>query len=93
MPRRPDIPPLGREDLDPDPFVQFAVWFDRAAEEAPLAEAMTLATVDADGSPDARMVLLKGADAARLPLLQQPLLGQGRTARRPARGGADPLLA
>ena len=26
----------------------------------PLAEAMTLATVDADGAPDARMVLLKG---------------------------------
>ena len=63
MPRRPDIPPLGREDLEPDPFVQFAVWFDRASEEAPLAEAMTLATVDSDGAPDARMVLLKGVDA------------------------------
>jgi pyridoxamine 5'-phosphate oxidase len=62
MPRRPDIPPLSRDDLDPDPFRQFAIWFERASDEAPLTEAMTLATVDADGSPDARMVLLKGFD-------------------------------
>jgi pyridoxamine 5'-phosphate oxidase len=46
-----------------DPFALFALWF----EEARLAEindpeAMTLATVDADGLPDARMVLCKGAD-------------------------------
>jgi pyridoxamine 5'-phosphate oxidase len=62
MPRRPDMAPLRRSDLDPDPIAQFTVWFDRAAEEAPLTEAMTLATVDADGNPDARMVLLKGWD-------------------------------
>jgi pyridoxamine 5'-phosphate oxidase len=54
--------PLRREDLDPDPIVQFTAWFERAREEAPLTEAMTLATVDADGLPDARMVLLKGWD-------------------------------
>jgi pyridoxamine 5'-phosphate oxidase len=59
-PRRPDLPPLGRSDLRADPFTQFEVWFDRALEEAPLAEAMTLATVDLSGHPDARMVLLKG---------------------------------
>jgi pyridoxamine 5'-phosphate oxidase len=39
---------------------QFAVWFERALAEVPLAEAMTLATVDGAGRPDARMVLLKG---------------------------------
>ncbi len=33
------------------------------ASEVPLREAMTLATVDAEGHPDARMVLLKGFDA------------------------------
>ena len=54
------MPPLRREALDPDPLVQFAGWFERASSEAPLAEAMTLATVDAGGVPDARMVLLKG---------------------------------
>lgn len=57
------MPPLRRRDLDPDPLAQFAAWFERAAHEAPLPEAITLATVDADGAPDARMVLLKGADS------------------------------
>ena len=62
MPRRPDIPPLSRADLAADPIAQFGAWFERASEQAPLAEAMTLATLDADGGPDARMVLLKGFD-------------------------------
>jgi pyridoxamine 5'-phosphate oxidase len=60
MPRRPDLPPLSRAQLHEDPMEQFAAWFERALEEAPLAEAMTLATVDEQGRPDARMVLLKG---------------------------------
>jgi pyridoxamine 5'-phosphate oxidase len=55
-------PPLRRADLDPDPIAQFEAWFGRAREQVPLAEAMTLATVDQSGSPDARMVLLKGVD-------------------------------
>lgn len=55
------MPELRRDQLDPDPFAQFAAWFERAAEEVALPEAMTLATVDAEGRPDARMVLLKGA--------------------------------
>ncbi|MGI8461690.1 MAG: pyridoxamine 5'-phosphate oxidase [Solirubrobacterales bacterium] len=59
-PRRPDLPPLGRSDLRSDPMDQFALWFERALAEVPLAEAMTLATVDLSGHPDARMVLLKG---------------------------------
>src|SRR6185437_8486356 len=59
-PRRPENQPLRREDLVEDPIEQFATWFEEASATAPLAEAMTLATVDADGAPDARMVLLKG---------------------------------
>ncbi len=62
MPRRPDMPALRRADLDPDPVAQFSAWFDLAEREVPLAEAMTLATVDRAGDPDARMVLLKGFD-------------------------------
>jgi pyridoxamine 5'-phosphate oxidase len=62
-PRRPDSPPLDRERVAPDPIDQFRDWWERAAEEVPLPEAMTLATVDADGAPNARMVLLKGVDA------------------------------
>jgi pyridoxamine 5'-phosphate oxidase len=56
------MPPLRREDLDPDPIGQFESWFELAREEVPLAEAMTLASVDQAGAPDARMVLLKGVD-------------------------------
>ena len=59
-PRRPESPPLDREQLKDDPLAQFAEWFEEARVAVPLAEAMTLATVDADCSPDARMVLLKG---------------------------------
>lgn len=59
---RHPLPPLRRSDLDPDPIAQFRNWFERAREQVPLAEAMTLATVDQSGSPDARMVLLKGVD-------------------------------
>ncbi|HKH14444.1 MAG TPA: pyridoxamine 5'-phosphate oxidase [Solirubrobacterales bacterium] len=60
MPRRPDMPPLQRSALADDPIAQFTDWYERAVKEVPLVDAMTLATVDADGSPDARMVLLKG---------------------------------
>ena len=59
-PRRADLPPLSRSSLHADPMEQFAVWFERALAEVPLAEAMMLATVDLSGNPDARMVLLKG---------------------------------
>jgi pyridoxamine 5'-phosphate oxidase len=51
---------VDREHLADDPIEQFAVWFAEAQGDVPLAEAMTLATVDENGSPDARMVLLKG---------------------------------
>ena len=62
-PRREDLPDLQREALADDPFEQFKSWFALAREEVPLAEAVTLATVDADGDPNARMVLLKGFGA------------------------------
>ncbi|HSV19268.1 MAG TPA: pyridoxamine 5'-phosphate oxidase [Casimicrobiaceae bacterium] len=50
--------------VDRDPFAQFARWFDEAvAAHLPEPNAMTLATVGADGRPSARIVLLKGVDA------------------------------
>jgi pyridoxamine 5'-phosphate oxidase len=64
MPRRPDMPALRREQLHDDPIEQFREWFERAEREAVLPEAVSLATVDERGAPDARMVLLKGFDAA-----------------------------
>jgi len=54
------MPPLHRSALADDPIAQFREWYDAAAREVPLADAMTVATVDGDGAPDARMVLLKG---------------------------------
>ncbi|HVG04179.1 MAG TPA: pyridoxamine 5'-phosphate oxidase [Burkholderiaceae bacterium] len=46
-----------------DPIAQFSVWWDDAsAAQVREANAMTLATADADGKPAARTVLLKGFD-------------------------------
>ncbi len=46
-----------------EPFRLFKEWFENAkAKEPNDPNAMALATVDADGLPDARMVLLKGVD-------------------------------
>jgi pyridoxamine 5'-phosphate oxidase len=59
-PRRQENPPLDREVAASDPIEQFGAWFAEAERAAPLPEAMTLATVDAGGAPNARMVLLKG---------------------------------
>jgi pyridoxamine 5'-phosphate oxidase len=46
-----------------DPFALFAAWLDEATASEPAdPNAMALATVDSDGLPDVRMVLLKGLD-------------------------------
>lgn len=55
----PPLPLLPEED----PFALFQEWLREASKSEPNdPNAMTLATVDADGLPDARMVLLKGLD-------------------------------
>lgn len=56
--------PLERDALAPDPLQQFDGWFQEAIR-ADLLEvnAMCVATVDKDGRPSARMVLLKAYDA------------------------------
>ena len=47
-----------------DPFALVRAWLDEARRSEPNeANAMALATADADGMPNVRMVLLKGADA------------------------------
>ncbi len=56
--------PLDITDVDPDPVVQWTRWYDEAvAAEVVEPNAMVLSTVDLDGQPDARFVLLRGADA------------------------------
>ena len=54
---------LTEADAHHDPFLQFGRWFKDALDaDLPLANAMTLATVSAEGAPDARIVLLKGME-------------------------------
>jgi pyridoxamine 5'-phosphate oxidase len=72
-PRPIDVADLRKEytraDLDEasvaaDPIEQFARWFGEAlSARLPEPNAMTLATVTADGQPSARTVLIKGYDA------------------------------
>jgi len=54
---------LETPDLHRDPVRQFDVWFKQAlAANLPEPTAMTLATASRDGTPSARIVLLKGYD-------------------------------
>ena len=54
---------LSRDDLDPDPIVQFRSWLSEADRaQIPLPNAMGLATADAEGRPSVRHVLLRGLD-------------------------------
>jgi pyridoxamine 5'-phosphate oxidase len=55
---------LEEEAAAPDPRRQFETWMDEAfAAKVPEPNAMTLATVGADGRPSTRIVLIKGCDA------------------------------
>ena len=50
---------LTKEQLSPDPFLQFEAWFKEANEAEPIPNAMSLATVNHFGAPMMRTVLLK----------------------------------
>ena len=54
---------LSEEEAGTDPLHLFGAWLGDAVRAGlPLPNAMTLATVTADGAPDARIVLLKGLE-------------------------------
>jgi pyridoxamine 5'-phosphate oxidase len=54
---------LREEDLAPTWVEQFDRWFaDAVAAELPEPNAVVVATADADGAPDARILLMKGYD-------------------------------
>ena len=56
---------LLESEADPNPLVQFRLWFDQAlSAHLSQPEAMTLATATPSGAPSARMVLLRGLDEA-----------------------------
>ena len=50
---------LAKEQLSPDPFLQFEAWFSEANDSEPIPNAMSLATVSRSGAPMLRTVLLK----------------------------------
>ncbi len=55
---------FGETELPADPFAAFEIWLSEAeSTEINDPNAMALATVDSDGLPDVRTVLLKGVDA------------------------------
>ena len=61
--REYDYGTLSRENLRTNPFEQFSLWMDQALEaEIVDPTAMSVATVDPEGKPWQRMVLLKGFD-------------------------------
>jgi pyridoxamine 5'-phosphate oxidase len=54
---------LSETDTDPDPIKQFAKWFDEALKaQLPEPNAMSVATVSAEGKPSARILLIKEFD-------------------------------
>lgn len=54
---------LSRDELHPDPLLQFERWFNNAHENGlDNANALSLATVGSDGMPSLRTVLLKSFD-------------------------------
>ena len=72
-----------------DPFALFELWLaEAAASEINDPEAMALATVDADGLPDARMVLCKGADARGLVFYSNVESAKGRELERHPKAAA-----
>ena len=54
--------PLDLTDCDPNPFVQFRIWFDEAKGEMLERDAVSVATSTPDGRPSTRMVLLRHVD-------------------------------
>ena len=61
---------LDVKNVSEDPIVQFQKWFKEAlASEVPEPNAMNLATVNRDGRPSSRIVLLKGVEYNKFVLL------------------------
>jgi pyridoxamine 5'-phosphate oxidase len=54
---------LSKSAVDSDPIIQFKRWLQEALDaQLPEPNAMTLATVSAEGKPSARVLLIKGVD-------------------------------
>ena len=54
---------LSRTALNSNPFAQFSLWMDQAKHKIMEPTAMSVSTVDGDGQPHSRVVLLKAFDS------------------------------
>lgn len=74
---------LRRKDLHPDPAQQFAVWFKdiSAVPNVVLPEAFCLSTVDEDGMPAGRTLLMKDHDERGLTFYTNAESDKGRQLR------------
>ncbi|MEW1718292.1 pyridoxal 5'-phosphate synthase [Streptomyces sp. NPDC093109] len=64
-PLRRELPPFDAESAPSDPAELFVAWLTGAIGRGVLdPQAVTLSTVDADGAPDARIVILRDVDLA-----------------------------
>lgn len=71
--------PFTEADAHPDPFQQFQAWLvDAHGANLPQPNAMTLSTVDEEGHPDARVVLLKALDERGLVFYTHRTSAKGR---------------
>ena len=80
---------LDIDDLLADPIAQLQQWY-RQAEEAGAAEpnAMVVSTVDAEGQPDARVVLARNIDANGVTFFTNRHSAKGEQIGSEARGAA-----
>lgn len=70
---------LSEAQAAPDPIAQFEAWLrDAVGAGVALPNAMTLATVGPQGTPDARIVLLKGVEAGAFVFYTNYLSRKGR---------------
>ncbi|RYF19439.1 MULTISPECIES: pyridoxamine 5'-phosphate oxidase [Pedobacter] len=74
---------LDESDVDNNPITQFTKWFDQAVEaQVYEPNAMTLATADKAGRPNARIVLLKGVDTDGFRFFTNYLSAKGKELKR-----------
>ncbi len=70
---------LRETDIDSNPFNQFAKWYEEAKNSSiHEPEAMTLATVSAEGKPSTRLVLLRGHGSSGFSFYTNYLSRKGR---------------
>ena len=77
---------LLEDDLQPDPIAQFRIWFDEWAATDPYdPSVMIVSTIDEDGWPSARAMLLKSLDERGFAFHTNRQSAKGHDLRRSAR--------